>query len=80
MTVLMRRMELPEGRWVERAGDAAFYDSEYLEARSRYEESLRILEDPAQVYLKLSDTHFMLGDLALERLYREKIYGSLRPE
>jgi tetratricopeptide (TPR) repeat protein len=80
MTLLMRRMELPEGRWVERAGDAAFYDSEYLEARSRYEESLRLLEDPAQVYLKLSDTHFMLGDLALERLYREKIYGSLRPE
>jgi tetratricopeptide (TPR) repeat protein len=76
----MRRMELPEGRWVERAGDAAFYDGEYLEARSRYEESLRLLPDPAQVYLKLSDTHFMLGDLELERLYREKIYGSLRPE
>src|SRR3990172_6531358 len=80
MTLLMRRMELPEGRWVERAGDAAFYDGEYLEARSRYEESLRLLPDPAPVYLKLSDTPFMLGDLELERFYREKIYGSLRPE
>ena len=80
MTLLLRRMELPEGRWIERAGDAAFYDGEYLEARARYEETLRLLQDPAQVYLKLSDTHFMLGDLELERLYREKIYGCLRPE
>lgn len=80
MTVLFRRMELPEGRWVERAGDAAFYDGEYLEARRRYEESLPLLTDPAQVYLKLSDIHFKLGDLELERFYREKIYGSLRPE
>ncbi|MGH9391897.1 MAG: hypothetical protein ACRD1Z_20025, partial [Vicinamibacteria bacterium] len=80
MSLLLRRMELPEGRWVERAGDAAFYDGEYLEARARYEETVRLLQDPAQVYLKLSDTHFMLGDLELERLYREKIYGSLRPE
>jgi tetratricopeptide (TPR) repeat protein len=80
MTLLMRRMELPEGRWVERAGDAAFYDGEYLDARSRYEETLKLLPDPAPVYLKLSDVHFMLGDLELERAYREKIYGSLRPE
>jgi hypothetical protein len=79
MTTLMRKMELPDGRWVERAGDAAFYDGEYLEARSRYEESLRLLSDPSAVYLKLSDTHFLLGDLDREREYREKIYGSLRP-
>ncbi len=77
MTLLLRRMELPEGRWVERAADAAFYDGEYLEAQSRYEESLRLLQNPAQVYLKLSDTHFMLGNLELERFFREKIYGSL---
>ncbi len=80
MTVLFRRMELPGGRWIERAGDAAFYDSEYLEARRRYEESLPLLADPAQIYLKLSDTYFKLGDLELERVYREKIYGSLRAE
>jgi tetratricopeptide (TPR) repeat protein len=80
MALLMRRMELPEGRWVERAGDAAFYDGEYHEARTRYEETLKLLQDPAPIYLKLSDVHFMLGDLDLERVYREKIYGSLRPE
>ena len=80
MTVLMRRMELPEGPWVERAGDAAFYDGEYFEARTRYEEALKVLADPTQIYLKLSDVHFLLGDLELERFYREKIYGNLRSE
>lgn len=34
----------------------------------------------APVLLKLSDVHFKLGDLELERYYRERIYGSLRPE
>jgi hypothetical protein len=70
-------MELPEGMGRRVATRRSM--TEYLEA-SRYEESLRLLQDPAQVYLKLSDTHFMLGDLELERLYREKIYGSLRIE
>ncbi len=73
-------MELPERRWLERAGDAAFYDGEYFEARSRYEETLPISQDPASIYLKLYDVHFKLGDRELERVYREKIYGSLRPE
>ncbi len=43
-------------------------------------QALRLLEDQAPVYLKLSDSHFILGDLELEHCYREKIYGSLRPE
>jgi len=68
MTVLLRRMELPEAHWLERGGDAAFYDGEYIEARGRYEETLSLLSDPAPVYLKLSDTHFMLGGLDREAL------------
>jgi len=80
MTVLFRRMELESPRWLERQGDAAFYSGDYDEARSRYEEGLRQTEDPDSLFLKLSDTHFKLGDFELERLYREKIYGSLRGE
>jgi tetratricopeptide (TPR) repeat protein len=81
MAGLFQRMELPAARWLERQADAAFYDGDYLEARARYEKSLEGRGDDAEtVYLKLSDTHFMLGDLDLERRYREKIYGSLRPE
>jgi tetratricopeptide (TPR) repeat protein len=80
MILLLRRMELPEGRWVARAGDAAFYDGDYLDALARYEETLKLSPDPAPIYLKLSDVHFMMGDLERERVYREKIYGSLRPE
>ena len=80
MAALFQRMELPTSRWRERQGDAAFYDGDYLEARARYEESLARSESSDDIVLKLSDTHFKLGNFDLERLYREKIYGSLRSE
>ncbi len=80
MAELHQRMKLPLGRWRERQGDAAFYAADYLEAKRRYEESLRDHERPDGIFLKLSDVYFQLGDLELERVYRERIYGSLRPE
>lgn len=80
MAELHQRMELPVGRWREHQGDAAFYAGDYLEAKRRYEESLGDHERPNSVFLKLSDVHFQLGDLDLERVYRERIYGSLRPD
>ncbi len=58
---------------------AAFYAGDYPEAQSSYERSLRFRQNPDEIYLKLSDVHFKLGNLDLERVYREKIYGSLRP-
>lgn len=78
MAGLFHWMELPAARWRERQGDAAFYDGDYQEARARYEESLPGHQNSDEVHLKLSDTHFMLGNFDLERLHREKIYGSLR--
>ena len=41
---------------------------------------MRDHERPDGIFLKLSDVYFQLGDLELERVYRERIYGSLRPE
>jgi tetratricopeptide (TPR) repeat protein len=80
MGALLRRMEIEPSRWIERQGDAAFYDGDYVEARKRYEEALALAgrDDGDDVLLKLSDTHFKLGNFDLERLYRERIYGSLR--
>jgi len=80
MTTLFDKMRLPLDRWLERRGDAAFYAGDYVEARSSYEASLARRDDPNSVLLKLSDVHFKLGNLERERHYREKIYGSLRPE
>ena len=80
MTTLFDKMRLPSGRWLERRADAAFYAGDYVEAQSGYEASLAKRDDPSSVLLKLSDVHFKLGNLELERHYREKIYGSLRPQ
>ncbi len=32
------------------------------------------------ILVKLSDVYFRLGDMENERLYREKIYGTIGPE
>ena len=78
MESLFERMQLPTGRWLERQGDAAFYAGDLLAAQASYETSAGSREDAESVWLKLSDVHFALGNLELERVYREKIYGSLR--
>jgi tetratricopeptide (TPR) repeat protein len=70
---------LPAWLWRERAGDAAFYAQSYEEAKRLYGESLKENEKNTGVLLKLSDVYFVLGDLEKERLYREKVYGTLSP-
>ena len=66
--------------WVERIGDAAFLGKDYPEAIRRYDESAGEAGLHPGLMLKLSDVHFLLGDLDKERLYREAIYGSLHEE
>ena len=73
-----RRLDLPAGRWLERNADAAFYAGDHREALRGYRRSLSETDHATQVLLKLSDVHFMLGDLEKERAYREKIYGTLQ--
>jgi hypothetical protein len=74
----------PQSVWLERAGDAALFLEDYRGAQECYEKSLQEIEpkglhasQKSGVLLKLSDVHFLLNDLVQERLYREKIYGSL---
>ncbi|HBL30239.1 MAG TPA: hypothetical protein DD490_25685, partial [Acidobacteria bacterium] len=63
--------------WLEHAGDAAFATTDYPGAKSLYEQALATAEEPARLYLKLSDVHHLLGNPQGEKEYREKVYGSL---
>ncbi len=67
----------PQAQWLERAGDAAFLDHDLQGAREAYTRALDEKADRASVLAKLSDVAFALGDLEGERVYRERIYGSL---
>jgi len=69
----------PPALWLEHAGDAAFAAADYPAARSLYEQALATAEDPVRLDLKLSDVHHLLGDPQGEKVYREKVYGSLDP-
>lgn len=80
-TRLVARLEgagVPPGRWLELRGDALFEAGETVAARESYEAALEGLPDPAPIWVKLSDVHFVLGDLEAERAYRERVHGSLR--
>lgn len=73
--------DLPVVR-LERQGDAAFRARDLREAKRLYEEALKAT--PAEsnrdvLLLKLADVSFLMGDLATEKVLREKIFGSLDP-
>lgn len=74
-----RRRGASPAMWIERIGDAAFMENDFATARARYEESAGSDREPwpPRVLQKLSDVHLRLGDVANERLYREKVYGRL---
>ena len=69
----LRANTLPELLWQEKVADAAFMLGAYDEAEKIYRE----IVDVAPILGKLSDVYFMLGNVELERAYREIIYGSL---
>ncbi|MSO22451.1 MAG: hypothetical protein EXQ58_04175 [Acidobacteria bacterium] len=68
---------IPSSRWYERLGDAAFLLGNFTMALGRYEKGLKGHEQSPGILVKLSDVYFRLGDLENERLYREKVYGSI---
>ncbi len=80
MTLRLKAMNLPASPWLERLGDTAFLEKDYARALDRYRESACRGGPDAALMLKLSDVHFLLGDLEKERAYREAIYGSLHEE
>jgi tetratricopeptide (TPR) repeat protein len=71
---------IPSSRWYERMGDAAFFLGNFTIALQHYEKGLRGHEQNPGILVKLSDVYFRLGDLENERLYREKIYGTIGSE
>ncbi len=77
VTERLRLLGIPESRWVERAGDAAFFLADHTTALRYYETALRDRPSDSLLLVKLSDVHFLLGDLQAERTYRERVYGSL---
>jgi hypothetical protein len=65
-------------RWLELQGDAQLQAGDAAAAKLSYQAALDGLPDPVPIWAKLSDVHFVLGDLAAERDYRERVHGSLR--
>jgi len=67
-------------RWLEHQGDATFLDGDYGTAIAVYKRSVQLWPaECSSALAKLSDLYFLLGDMARERQYRERIYGALRP-
>jgi tetratricopeptide (TPR) repeat protein len=71
---------IPSSRWYERMGDAAFFLGNLTMALQQYEKGLKGHEQNPAILVKLSDVYFRLGDLENERVYREKIYGTIGSE
>jgi tetratricopeptide (TPR) repeat protein len=71
---------LAAGGWLERTADAAFHDGDHQAALEHYELALQETENPTAILLKLSDVYFKLGDVEMERAYRQRIYGTLEPK
>jgi len=80
MASRLRGMSLPAAAWIERVGDAAFLEKDYARALARYQESAAESGAGPALLLKLSDVHYLLGNLDKERTCREAIYGSLHEE
>ena len=72
-----KKMQLLPSLWQERAGDAAFLAGNVSGALLWYDASVGGGNQNSSVLLKLSDVYFRLGDQEQERIYRERIYGSL---
>lgn len=60
--------------WSEKRGDAAFFAGDWTTALRLYE---RIADTCPGALLKMADVYLKLGDLAKEKVLRERIYGSL---
>jgi tetratricopeptide (TPR) repeat protein len=71
---------ISSSRWYERMGDAAFFLGNFTMALQQYEKGLKRHEPNPGILVKLSDVYFRLGDLENERVYREKIYGTIGSE
>jgi len=80
MAARWRALHLPAWVWEERRGDAALLAGDPRSAVSIYDACLRDRGPEPWLLSKLSDAHFLLGDVDAERRYREMVYGKLQEE
>jgi tetratricopeptide (TPR) repeat protein len=78
MVAFLKRQNAPASIWLERTGDALFFEQDYRQAGQFYEQALQADPKNTVTYLKLSDVWFQLGDREKERFYREGVYGALK--
>jgi hypothetical protein len=74
-----RATKQPQAEWLELLGDALFYAGRAKDAVATYKLAFAGHSDQARLDEKLSDAYFKLGDLAKERQYRERVWGTLKP-
>jgi hypothetical protein len=67
MVAQFKNLDWSGARWLERAGDAAVFNKKLQRALYWYGNSLNVHDNAESVLLKLSDVHFLLGDLQRER-------------
>ena len=67
-----------KNKWSERAADALFLAGSPAAARKLYEQALRDQPNAYWPTVKLSDVAHVLGDAKNEKVYRERMYGTLR--
>jgi len=65
-------------KWIERQGDAAFFDEQYDAAREAYLAVLKLRPAQHSATLKLADIYYLMGDRGKEIALRENIYGRLQ--
>jgi tetratricopeptide (TPR) repeat protein len=75
---VLQLQKAPVSTWLERTGDALFFEGRYIPAGQFYEQALKADPKRTAAYLKLSDVWFQLGNREKERFYREGIYGVLK--
>ncbi len=71
---------VPATLWHEHAGDAAFAGRALDVASELYAEAQKGEPDRRSILLKQADIAYLTGDLARERLLRERFYGRLAEE
>jgi hypothetical protein len=73
----LQNININSSKWNERAADAAFYDQRYDSAITYYRAAMELDNTAYANPLKLADVYHLLGDSALERQFREQVYGRL---
>jgi hypothetical protein len=74
MLQILTRINVLSYSWLERKGDAAFFQEDYRGALAAYEKAIKSGQDNDEVLLKIADIYHIQGDFNGEKVVREKIY------